>query len=142
MAIKSDDRSFCRIFYICILAKENIINIILFRTPLDIISLRICLFIFNYSCDLAFNTLYYSNNNISEKYHYEGKNVFIFSVVNNLIQSIISSFSSLILVIIFQHLIDFRNCMEDIFKKEGTERRINKNYKINKERKLNIFQQI
>ena len=70
-AILYDKRNFFRIFYICLLAKENIINIIIFKTPLDLRSLRICLFIFSNSCDLAFNTIFYSNQNISEKYHYE-----------------------------------------------------------------------
>ena len=82
-AINYDKRKFCRILYICILAKENIINIFLFRTPFDIFPLRICLFIFTYSCDLAFNTIFYSNENISEKYHYKGNNLFLFSFINN-----------------------------------------------------------
>ena len=58
IAIKYDKRNFWRIFYICILAKESIINIIFFKTPLDLFSLRMCLFIFSYSCDLAFNTIF------------------------------------------------------------------------------------
>jgi hypothetical protein len=49
MAIKYDNRTFWRLFYICVLAKENIINIIFFKTPLDIQPLRFCLFIFCYS---------------------------------------------------------------------------------------------
>ena len=117
-AIKYDKRSFIKILYICILAKENIINIFFFRTPLDIPALRICLFIFSYSCDLAFNTIFFTNENISEKYHYKGENLFLFSLVNNLIQSIISSFVGLILVNTFQHLIDFRADLENIFRKE------------------------
>ena len=76
MAIKNDKRNFWRLFYICILDKENIINIIFFKTPLDLKSLRICLFIFTYSCDLAFNTIFYTNQSISDKYHYQGKNYF------------------------------------------------------------------
>ena len=54
-AIQYDKRKFIRIFYITILGKENIINIILFKTPLDIQSLLVINFIFTYSCDLAFN---------------------------------------------------------------------------------------
>ena len=78
MAVKNDKRSFWRIFYICLLAKENIINIILFKTPLDQKPIRFCLFLFNYSCDLALNTIFYSNENISDKYHYEGNNLLMF----------------------------------------------------------------
>ena len=36
VAIKYDKRNFWRLFYICILAKENIINIMFFKTPLDL----------------------------------------------------------------------------------------------------------
>ena len=35
IAIKYDNRIFWRLFYICVLAKENIINIIFFKIPLD-----------------------------------------------------------------------------------------------------------
>ena len=141
-AVKFDTRKFCRIFYICLIAKENILNIFLFRTPLDIFPLRICLFIFNYSSDLAFNTIFYSNENISEKYHYEGDNLFLFSLVNNLVQSIISTVGGLLLVNIFQHMIDFRGGLEDIFKKEEKKMRKSKEYKVNKERKLKILDNI
>ena len=141
-AINYDKRKFCRIFYISILAKENIINIFFFRTPLDILPLRICLFIFTNSCDLAFNTIFYSNENISEKYHYKGKSLFLFSIINNLIQCIISSIVGFLLVKTFQHLIDFRGNLEEIFRNEEKKLRQNKNYKINKERKLKILDKI
>ena len=141
-AIKYDKRKFCKIFYICILTKENIINIIFFKTPLDLFSLRFCLFIFIYSSDLAFNTIFYSNENISEKYHYKGNNLFIFSLINNLIQSIISSIVSIILVNSFQHMIDSRNHYENVFKEEEIKMRKNKKYKVNKEIKLKIIDKI
>ena len=141
-AIKYDKRKFCKIFYICILTKENIINIIFFKTPLDLFSLRFCLFIFIYSSDLAFNTIFYSNENISEKYHYKGKNLFLFSLINNLIQSIISSLVSLILINLFQHMIDSRNHYENVFKEEEIKMRKNKKYKVNKEIKLQIIDKI
>ena len=141
-AIKYDKRKFCKIFYICILTKENIINIIFFKTPLELFSLRFCLFIFIYSSDLAFNTIFYSNENISEKYHYKGNSLFIFSLINNLIQSLISSIVSIILVNSFQHMIDSRNHYEDVFKEEEIKMRKNKNYKVNKEIKLKIIDKI
>ena len=140
IAIKYDKRSFWRIFYICILAKENIINILFFRTPLDLQSLRICLFIFVYSCDLAFNTIFYSNESISEKYHYEGNNLFLFTLVNNLIQSIISSIISMTIVNIFQYMIGARGDFEDIFKDEEKKLRENRNYKVNKVTKVKILE--
>ena len=142
MAVKNDKRSFWRIFYICLLAKENIMNIIFFKTPLDLQSIRICLFIFNYSCDLALNTIFYSNESISEKYHYEGNSIFIFSIVNNIVQSIFSSLISMILSNVFQYMIEARGDFEDIFREEEDKMRKDKDYKVNKKRKINIILQI
>jgi len=142
MAVNNDKRSFWRIFYICLLAKESIMNIILFKTPLDLKPIHFCLFIFNYSCDLALNTIFYSNESISEKYHYEGNSLFIFSLVNNIVQIITSSLVSMILIISFQHMIDSRGDFEDVFKEEEDKLRKNKDYKVNKKRKINIILQI
>ena len=142
MAIKNDNRSFWRIFYICVLAKENIMNIIFFKTPLDLRSIRICLFIFNYSTDLALNTIFYTNQSISDKYHYEGKSVFVFSIVNNIVQSVFSSLISMVLLNSFEHMIDSRGDFEDIFKEEENKMRKNNDYKVNKKKKINIILKI
>ena len=142
LAIHYDKRSFWRIFYICLIAKENILNILMFKTPLDIQSLRICLFIFTYSCDLAFNTIFYSNENISDKYHYRGKHIVIFTIVNNFVQSLISSIVSIIIVNIFQNLIDSRGKFEEIFREEEQKMRNNRNYKVNKSTKFKIKEEI
>ena len=142
MAIKYDKRSFWRIFYIVMLAKGNVVNILLFKTPLDLQSLRIILFIFANSCDLAFNTIFYSNTSISDKYHYEGNSIFLFSLINNLVQSIVSSVISIIMVNLFQHMIESRGSFEDIFKEEEKKMRENRNYKVSKETKIEILGQI
>ena len=141
-SIKYDKRSFWRIFIICLLAKENIINILFFRTPLDLQALRICLFIFINACDLAFNTIFYSNENISEKYHYKGNNIFFFTIVNNIIQSLFSSIISLIIINVFQHMIESRGDFEDIFKNEEKQMRKNKQYKVSKITKKIILKDI
>ena len=142
MAIKYDNRTFWRLFYICVLAKENIINIIFFKTPLDIQPLRFCLFIFCYSSDLAFNTIFYTKQNISDKYHYQGNNLFLFTMVNNLLQIVLSTLVGLILVNVFQHMIDSRGQYEDIFREEESKMRENKNYKVSQETKAEILEKI
>ena len=142
MTIKYDKRTFWRLFYICVLAKENIINIICFKTPLDIQPLRICLFIFCYSSDLAFNTIFYTKQNISDKYHYQGNNLFLFTMVNNLLQIVLSAVVGLILVNVFQHMIDSRGLYENIFKEEENKMRKNKNYKVSQETKAQILEKI
>ena len=77
-------------------------------TDLEALSLRICLFIFSFPCDFAFNALFYFNDNISDRYHYEGDNLYLFGLVvlkticlNNVnkteeIVSIVTKFSQLI----------------------------------------------
>ena len=141
-AIIYDKRDFRRIFFICILAKENFANILFLKTPLDLKPLRVCNFIFSYSCDLAFNTIFYSNKNISEKYHYQGKNVFFFSLINNLIISVVSSLVGLILVNLLQHLYDFRGNFENVFRKEEKKLRNNNDYKVSKDTKIKLFNKL
>ena len=103
-ALQYDKRTFSSIYYICLLAKENILNLLYIKSPLELTSLRLCLFIFMYSCDLTFNTLFYFNSNISDRYHYEGKSLFWFSLLNNLSITIISSILSFFLSITLEFL--------------------------------------
>ena len=141
-AIKYEKRHFWRIFFICMLNKENIINIILYKTPLDVNSLRICLFIFTYSCDLAFNTIFYTNDNISDRYHYEGEDLLLFSLVNNIVISLTSFLTGIILTNVFQHLIDSRNSYEEVFRIEEKKMRKLKTYKVSEKTKSKIFDKI
>ena len=141
-AIKYDKRSFCRIFYICILAKENILNIILINSPLELKSLRVCLLFFIYSCDFALNTLFYFNSNISDKYYYNGNNKFFFTIFNNISISIISTFISLVLLIFFQLLTTSKDDIEDLFRKEERKMRKNSNYVVNFIKRKQILMKI
>ena len=130
-AIKYDKRSFCRIYYICILTKENILNIILINSPLELKSLRICLLIFAYSCDFALNTLFYFNTNISDKYYYNGNNKFFYTIFNNISISVISTFISLVLLIFFKILTTSKDSIEELFRKEERKMRKDSNYMVN-----------
>jgi len=141
-AIKYDKRSFCRIYYICILAKENFLNIILINSPLELKSLRICLLFFIYSCDFALNTLFYFNSNISDKYYYKGNNKFFFTIFNNLSISIISTFISLALLIFFQILTTSKDDIEDLFRKEEKKMRKDSNYVVNFIKRKKILMKI
>ena len=141
-AIKYDKRSFCRIYYICILAKENILNIILINSPLELKSLRICLLIFIYSYDFALNTLFYFNSNISDKYYYKGNNKFFFTIFNNLSISIISTFISLVLLIFFKILTTSKDHIEDLFRKEEKKMRKDSNYVVNFIKRKKILMKI
>jgi hypothetical protein len=130
-AIKYDKRDFFRILYICLLSKEHILKAIFFKIPIFMRGLNLCLLIFIYSSDLALNTMFYTNEKISEKYHYEGTNLLYFSLVNNIVKSLLSAIITLVLVNIFQFLIDSRIFFEAVFRKEEKKMRKNKNYTIN-----------
>ena len=90
-----------QLYYICLLSQDRFLNTFILKSPLEIKSLRISLFIFNYSCDLALNSLFYTNQKISDKYHYDGNKLRLFVLVNNIT---ISLFSSLVSILIIKFL--------------------------------------
>ena len=139
-AIKYDKRDFWRIFFIFLLSKENILNTFFFYSPLEIQSLRLSIFIFSYSCDFALNALFYLNKNISDKYHYEGENLYWFTLVNNLTISITSTLFSFILIKTLSLLINSKDSMENLFRKEEKIMRKNKNYRVSRQNKRIILE--
>ena len=141
-AIKYDKRTFCRIYNICILTKENMLNIILVKSPLELQSLRICLLIFAYSCDFAFNTVFYFNSNISDKYYYNGNNKFFFTMFNNISISIISTFVSLGLGVFFKVLTTSKDDIEDLFRNEERKMRENNKYIVNFTKRKQILMNV
>jgi len=141
-AIKYDNRDFWRIFYIVLLSKENILNTFFFKASLETQSLRLSLFIFSYSCEFALNALFYFNQKISDKYHYEGENLFFFTLVNNLVIVICSTLFLYILVKFFNLLISSKDSFENVFRPQEEKMRKNKSYKVNNENKKVIYRNI
>ena len=141
-AIKYDLRDFFRILYICILTKEHIFNLILYRTPMNLKILHFSHFLFLFSCDLAFNSIFYSNQNISDKYNYEGENVYYFTMVNNIVETIFSTIVSLVLIKSCKYLIDSRRKYENIFREEENKMRKNRKYKVSRKTKIEILKKI
>ena len=118
-ALKYEKRTFIRIYYICLLSKERILNAFIFESKIKIKSLRISMFIFNNACDFALNAFFYTNEKISDKYHYNGDNLIWFTLLNNIIISISSAFFSSILVILFNILTHSKNAIKDLFEKKN-----------------------
>ena len=58
-AIKYDMRSICSIFYIFLLSKQAVFHAFLYKSPLELFSLRLCHLIFIISSDLALNSLFF-----------------------------------------------------------------------------------
>ena len=141
-AIKYDKRSFWRVLFICLLSKETILNTFFFKSPLELQSIRLCLFLFSNSCDLALNALFYLNDNISDRYHYNGSNLFWYSLLNNLTISITSTLVGFLLIKFLSFLSNSKDDIVDIFRKEEEKMRNDKDFKIDSTIKSNILKQL
>ena len=135
LAIEYDKRDYLRLIYICLLSKDNILNTFYFNSPLEIQSLRLTLFILSYSCDFALNALFYFNQNISDKYHYDGDSLYLFIFVNNLLITIFSAIFSYSIIKILSRLTNSKESIEVLFRKEEELMRKNKKYRVNNNKK-------
>ena len=141
-AIKFDKRNFSKIYYICLITKESTLNLFLLNTPMELKSLRICIYIFSISCDLSLNTIFYFNDNISDKYYYNGNNIYLFTIINNVSISFISTFFSLTSIIVLQLLTNSKNEVEDLFREEEKKMREDNKYKVNIKKRKEILVKI
>jgi hypothetical protein len=141
-ALKYEKRIFWRIYYIILLSKENILNTFFFNAPLEIQSLRLSIFIFSYSCDFALNALFYLNENISDKYHYQGDNLYWFTLVNNLTITIFSTVISYLLVKTLNILTNSKDAIEWLFRKQEKLLRKSQKYKVKIEDKKEILKNL
>ena len=141
-AVQYDNRTFWRILYIVMISKDNILNTFILKSPLESQPLRICLLLFAYTSDLALNTLFYFSDNISDKYHYSGNNLFWYTLFNNILISVISTLLSLILGSVLQVMTDSKSSIEDEFKEEEKKMREDNKYSVSEERKKEIFENI
>ena len=133
-AAKYEERGFWRIFLICLFAKESIAHTFFFKSYLEPQSLRICLFIFAYSCDFAFNAVFYSVEKISDRYNYTGNNLYIYSLVNNLTISLFSTFACFFLKLILKYLTNSKKKIEKLFRDEEKHIRLIKGNSISRKR--------
>ena len=141
-AIIYENRIFCRIFFIYLISKENILNLIFLKPPLELKPLRLCIFIFNYSCEFALNAFFYLSENISDIYHYSGANKLFFSLINNIVISLSSTIVSFILLFFFQSLTNSSNKITDLFRQQEKILKKNKDYQVNESTKLKIQDEI
>ena len=140
-AIKYDLRQLCVIFYIFALSKQIIFHTFLFRSPLELFPLRLCLFIFIISCDLALNALFYFNDNISKKYRC-AKNLFLFTFSDNITVIILSTFVGFILLTLLAKLSNSTTAICNVFRREEEKIKKNKKYIITEKRKKEIILEI
>ena len=140
-AIKNERRSFFRIYYIYLLSKQIIFHTFFLKSPLELFPLRICLFIFMLSTDLALNALFYLNDNISKKYKYS-KNFFLFAFSDNITIIIYSTLLSYILISLLIKLTNSNNSLRNVFINQEEKMSKNKKYKLDDNTKMNIYNKI
>ena len=140
-AVKYDRRQTCVIFYIYALSKQIFFHTFLFRSPLELFPLRLCLFIFIISSDLALNALFYFNKNISKKYRH-AKNLFLFAFSDNITVIILSTVVGFILLTLLAKLSNSTNAIREVFRKEEEKLKKDKKYKVTEKRKTEILMEI
>ena len=136
-AIEYDYRSICLIYYIILLSKQAIFHAFLYKSPLEVFSLRLCLLIFIYSSDLALNAIFYLDDKISEKYHY-AHNFFLFAFSNNITVILLSTLVGFLFMTLFTNLSNSSNEIRNIFRNEEEKLMKNKKYIVSDKRKEEI----
>lgn len=138
LAINYENRSFCRIFFIFYVTKNDLLNTFCIKSPINLKILRINLLILSIGSDFIFNSLFYFSDNISEQYHYEGEHEFFNSLVKNLFSTIISTLLSMFIAFLFQMLTESNDKLEEGFREEEAKMRKDDNYIVSNERKSEI----
>ena len=141
-AIQYEDRNFFRIFFIYLMSKEGILNTFYYKQPLELAPLRILIFIFSNCCDIALNCLFYLSDNISDKYHYEGKSAILFSLTNNITISLVSSIVGYCLIYFSQSLVQSTDKITSLFRDEEDHLKKDKKYKVKAEKNMDILKEI
>ena len=141
-AVKYETRDFFRIYLICLLHRQSILHTFFFKSPLEPQSLRICLFIFHYSCDFFMNAFFYLDNKISDRYQYTGDSLYLFSLVNNLVISVCSTLVSFVFRISLKYLINSKSQIENIFREQEAKMRKKKKIEMSINKKNEIIKKI
>ena len=140
-AVKYDKRELMVIIYIFLLAKQIFFHTFLYRSPLELFSLRLCLLIFIISSDLSLNALFYFNSNISKKYRH-AKNLFLFALSDNIVVIFLSIIVGFILLTLLSKMGNCVNNIREIFGKEEEKLKNNAKYVVTEKRKKEIFVEI
>ena len=137
-AIKYEKRKFSEILCSMLVLKQKLINIFCFSSPLELKPLRICLVLFIYSCNFSMNTLFYFNKNISDKYHYQGNDLYLFSLINNISICVISTALSSTIVFLLNFLIKSKKEIQENLR-DTKNSKIAKNLNVNTDEGKKIF---
>ena len=88
------------------------------------------------------NALFYLNENISDKYHYQGENLYFYTLINNLTISIFSTVFSYLLIKLLGCLTNSKDSIESLFRNQEELLRKNKKYKVKRNDKQIIYEKL
>ena len=140
-AVKYDRRELCNIFYIYLLSKQVLFHTFCFKSPLELLSLRLILLIFIISSDFALNAFFYFKDNISKKFR-KSKNLILFSLSDNIGIIFLSTIIGFILLSLFTKLSNTKGALRKIFRDEEEKMKKDGKYVITEERKKEIKKEI
>jgi hypothetical protein len=140
-AIKIDYRPLCRIFYIYLLAKQAFFHAFLYRSPLVLFPLRLCLLIFIISSDFGLNAIFYFDDKISEKYR-SARNIFIFALSKNMTVILLSTLIGYVMFIFLANLNNSTNQIRNLFREEEEKIKNDKKYTVSLLRKKEIISEV
>ena len=140
-AVKNDMRHFFKIFWINLINLEIFLHTFIFKSPLEFKSLNIILLILSITTIFSFNALFYFNEKISDRFKYEGDNLFFFTLVNNLVISILSGLVYFFLILL-NKLIHSKYKIENIFRNVEDKVKKNKKFEITIQEKKKIIEKV
>ena len=91
---------------------------------------------------MALNALFYLNQNISDKYHYQGDNLYLFTLINNLTISISSTIFSYVLVKALNFLNNSKDAIENLFRYHEKIMRKDKKYQVKNDNIVKIYEDL
>ena len=91
---------------------------------------------------MALNALFYLNQNLSDRYHYNGHNLYLFTLINNMTISVSSTLFSYILVKGLNFLNNSKDSIESLFRYHEKIMRKNKKYKVSNDDIIQIYENL
>ena len=142
LALQYEKRSFGKILYIIFLSKDDLINTFLFKSPLHLKCLRICILFLSIIIDCILNCLFYFSDNISSQFHYKGNHEYIYQFAENFFSYFISTIICMFCSYLLENLTESKNKLEADFRNEEDKMRNDEKYIVSDERKIEIQKKI
>ena len=114
-ALELDKRGFCLIYWGYLKEEQIILNTFILEDFLHLRIIKIYIFFFSFTLELFLNSVFYTDEYISDLYSRQG----IYDFLNDLPKSILSSVIGLILMFILNILSNSQNAFEQIINEEN-----------------------